>query len=251
MQTAIDCELLNTTVSLPDLTIGQAMDIAKIPERLNEKRISALIAHLSGDAQLAGRLTVQERYYVLLNHQMIANNKYSEQGDQSRYIMPTIQSEVPENASHSDLAVSLQHLRGKHVCVLESQCESLYDWLCGQMACQLHGELPIGINEDGSSAVELWEPISTELTESEINKIMQERVGRINDLPEHVFNYLVSIYNSLSFELSHFVDISHDDEGVTVLPYDAEGLSGTEPARFLALAALRGTAKRLAELATE
>lgn len=246
--TAIDLQLLNDKVPLPDLTIGQAMDIAKIPERFNEKRISALITHLSGDPDLAGRLTVQERYYYLLNQQMLADNKYSEQGDQHRYILPTVESEVASGFDHPDLEVSIQHLRGAHVCVLEAQCENIYDWLRGQMACQLYGSLPI--NDKEGEPIE-WHPIDYKATENEISSDMQERVEQIEGLPEHVFNYLVDIYSSMLYPLVHYVDISNDDQGITLLTVDTEGLGDPEPARFLALAALRGTAKRLAELVTE
>ncbi|WP_230657772.1 hypothetical protein [Psychrobacter sp. I-STPA10] len=260
MQTAIQLQLLQDKISLPDLTIGQAMDIAKIPERFNEKRLSALITHLTNDAELADLLTVQERYYILLNQQMLAEHKYSEQGDQHRYLLPTIESDVPDSFEHPNLNISIQHLRGKHVCVLETQCENLFDWLCGQMACQLYGDIFTQImGEDNSDdKYDKWEAISVGLTENEINELMQNRVAMLTSLPEYIFNYLVTIYSDMLASLTHFVDISNDNQGITLLSVNqasnqeqnTEGLVHSEPARFLTLAALRGTASQLAKLIT-
>lgn len=120
-------QLLEHVVPIPDLTIGQAMDIAKIPERFNEKRISALITLLTGYQGLADQLTVQERYYFLLNQQALSQNKYSAESNLSEYVVETVESMVPKENLDETTGIGVQHIRGAHVCLLEAICENLFD----------------------------------------------------------------------------------------------------------------------------
>lgn len=241
METVIDLQLLNEKVFLPDLTIGQAMDIAKIPEHYNEKRISGLISHLTGDNTLADRLTVQERYYFLLNHQSVSDNKYSLSGDNSDYFIPTVESEVLSEYLDPQTKIGVQHLRGKHACLLETLCENVFDWLAGSMACQLYGELSAIVGGDVT-----WEALGVDATDSKVNEIIQDRFKFINDLPEYAFNKLVSHYTLLSDRLTHYLITGIDNTGITIL--SAKGGAGEhEAARFLALAHLQDTARQLAK----
>ncbi|MDO5769005.1 MAG: hypothetical protein Q4P13_05830 [Psychrobacter sp.] len=248
MNTAIDIQLLNRKLILPDLSIGQAIDIAKIPERFNERRISALIDHLSGEIGLAETLTVQERYFALINYQMLANHRYSEDRNYEQYLLPTIENEVPEVFDHPELPVSIQHLRGRHAVVLESKCEDIFDWLCGQMACQLYGEWPAQLTKDTEKE---WEPLDLTMTENELSAKIFSRYELIIDLPalnDGSFNEMFDVYAMMQWQLTHLVDISNDNNGITILPSIKGGDGDFEPARFHPLADLEGTAKRLAEL---
>ena len=242
MTTTLTIQLLNENVSLPDLSIGDAIDIAHIPSEFNEKRLSALIGHLSGDSALAGRLTAQERYYILLNHQATTSHKYNadDAGANDEYMFETIQSDVPSEVQVGELTIN--HLLGAHVVVLEGICENVADWLIGQMACQLSGNLASIIG--GEDVV--WEPIPPTMTDSEINAVIQERFAFINQLSAtRKFNDLFDAYGNGVHQLAHFVTLGSDNKGLTVSKIGGDG--AMEPSRFHTLDHLSGAAARLAE----
>lgn len=242
MITTLTIQLLNESLSLPDLSIGGAIDIAHIPPEFNEKRLSALIGHLSGDAALAGRLTAQERYYILLNHQATTSHKYNadDAGVNDEYMFETIQSDVPSEVQVGELTIN--HLLGAHVVVLEGICENVADWLMGQIACQLSGNLASIIG--GEDVV--WEPMPPTMTDSEINAAIQERFNFINKLSAtSKFNDLVDAYSTGTRQLAHFVRLGNDNKGLTVNKVGGDG--AMEPSRFHTLDHLSGAAARLAE----
>ena len=241
MTTSLTIQLLNEEIALPDLTIDQAMDIAQTPQSFNEKRLSAMITHLSGDSTLAARLTVQERYYLLLSHQIAMDSNYSQEVGNSDYLVYTVQNEVPKTAIVGDVVVS--HLLGAHACVLEGICENVYDWTRGQMACQLSGDLAFFVGEDDEAYK--WEPLSPTLTDNELNEIIQVRVSLIGQLSTKRFNDLEEGYTSGLNRLAHFVSLGQDNSGITVIKQGGEGAG--EPSRFLPLDTLEGAALEIAK----
>ncbi len=247
-------ELLATKIPLPDLTIGQAMDIAKIPQRYNEKRISALITHLTDDKELANYLTVQERYYLLINHLSLADNKYVEDIDYSRYFLT--EKNAPDFVELD--GITINHLLGRHVELLERQCENVFDFISGAIACQFTGNIAQLLNldiDEEDSEIWQWQSLAGEelkaLKDDELNNIVMERCELIANLNECQYNQLADIYYSAVEMLAHFVELSFDNKGITVIPQTTEeeqgGAGEIMPVRFLSLAHLRGTAKSIAE----
>lgn len=244
MKTAATINLLHTAVALPDLQIDQAMDIAEIPQSFNEKRLSAFISHLSGDPALAGKLTAQERYYYLLNHQAVAKNNFSDNSHLDEHVIDTIESEVPEHQQVGDMLI--HHLRGAHACVLEGICENAYDWVRGRMACQISGDLTSVIGGDADTAT--WDALPASMTDAALNDVIQERVGFLAALSVDNFNLLFDAYYSGDQALAHFVVLGCDNNGLTVMNQVKKGGDGhSEPSRFLTLDNLQGIAKVLAE----
>lgn len=242
MDNSVTLQLLRQTVILPDLTIGQAMDIAQIDQDFSEKRLSAMIGHLSGDKTLAGRLTAQERYYILLSHQIVMQSQYSNEVGNEDYLIQTIQSEVPEMATIGSAYVN--HLLGAHVCVLEGICENIYDWLAGQMACQMSGDLSFYIGGDDPAFV--WDVLPATMTDEELSEVILARVNLINGLSTDRFNDLEDAYSSGVNQLEHFVILGSGNKGLTVIKQGGEGIG--DPARFPPLEALQGTASIIARL---
>lgn len=236
-------QLLEHVVPIPDLTIGQAMDIAKIPERFNEKRISALITLLTGYQGLADQLTVQERYYFLLNQQALSQNKYSAESNLSEYVVETVESMVPKEHLDETTGIGVQHIRGAHACLLEAICENLFDWTCGLMACQLFGNLSSIVGGDM-----VWDKLDISLTQNELSKQILARAETLSNLSEFDFNNLAELFDTLILNLSHYVFTSIDNKGITVI---GEVAGEYMPARFQALFELRGHARQLARYIVE
>lgn len=242
METTLDVQLLETNVLLPDLQIGQAMDIAKIPVAFNEKRLSAMISHLTDDTGLAGKLTAQERYFVLLSHQAISQSQHSNTGDIERYVIPTVQADVPQR--HQVGGMYVNHLLGAHVVVLEGICENVYDWIKGQMACQLSGNLSSVVGGDSDNLK--WDILTADMSDNEINEVIQKRSEIIDELGANGnFNILHDAYSIGVDALSHFLILGCENKGLTVISQGGDG--SNEPSRFLTLDGLQGIARVIAE----
>lgn len=243
MDTALDVQLLNSSVMLPDLQIGQAMDIAKIPSRFNEKRLSAMITHLTGDSSIAGKLTAQERYFILLSHQALAENNHSDTSNIDNYLIPTVQSDVPSRYQAGDMYIN--HLLGAHVVVLESICEDVFDWITGQMACQLSGDITSIVGGDDDSDMH-WDVLTADMSDNELNDAIQLRTNVIQKLGANGnFNSLYDTYNIGVDALSHFLVLGCENKGLTVISQGGDG--SNQPSRFLTLDHLQGGARLLAE----
>lgn len=244
MANSLSIQLLNSQLNLPDLTIDQAMDMALIPQEFNEKRLSAMIGHLSGDDTLAGRLTAQERYYILLSHQIAMSSQYSSEVDNENYLVNTIQKDVPTVATVGDAYIN--HLLGAHVTVLEGICENVYDWLRGQMACQLSGDMSFFIGGDDEAYK--WDALDAGMTDEALNETIQARVSLIGQLTTDRFNDLEAAFTSGVNQLEHFVVLGTDNKGLTLIKQGGEGID--EPARFPPLDALQGAARIIAQCLT-
>lgn len=242
METTLDVQLLNNSVLLPDLQIGQAMDVAKIPAQFNEKRLSAMITHLTDDPAMAGKLTAQERYFILLSHQAVSQSQHSDTNDIDQYAIPTVQSDVP--IRHQVGGMYVNHLLGAHVVVLEGICENVYDWIVGQMACQLSGDIASVIGGDSDDLK--WEVITHDMSDNEINALIQDRIKFIEKLNAN--GNFDTLYNSYSLgvdALSHFLVLGCENRGLTVIGQGGDG--NNEPSRFLTLDGLQGIARIIAE----
>lgn len=245
MKVTTTLDLLKQKIPMTELTIEQALDIAKIPQQYNEKRLSAMITHVTDDDTIADLLTVQERYYFLVNHQSISNNDYSHNNGIDKYLIDTLASSVPDSAQVGQAAIS--QLYGAHAGVLEVLCENVADWVMGKMACQLSGDLSFYMGGDIDMT---WEPLPPTLSAPALNEAIQVRFAQINALTTTQFNDLADGFSDGLAQLDHFLILDCDDNGITVIP---QNMGGAEvmPARFLALAHLQGLAARLAECLAE
>lgn len=230
-------QLRHEAIFIKELTIGEIMQIAKIPEALNEMRISSFISFATKDNTLAGRLTVQERYFILLNWLAISDSAYSMDGDTSEYF-------IAENKNIPDFfeteGVYTHHLLGQHVSALQRKCENAYEWLTCQMACQLSGDMTAILS---SGLPIIWAPLTSD-NDNEIDEVITQRFTEIEALTDVQFNKLYQIFAMGTHHLRHLVDISLDNKGITLV----KGGDGEyEAVRFRPLAGVSDIARQLAE----
>ncbi|GAA0319179.1 hypothetical protein [Psychrobacter aestuarii] len=241
--------LLKHTLPLNDLSIGQAIDIAKsYPESYNEARISALIGHVVQDSSIARSLTASERYCFLLHHQ------HATQGLDSAnyfniddYLLPTVQADVPSRIGVTDSAY-VQHLYGAHVEVLEQKCENAADWFNGQMICQLYGNISSIFGGDEQME---WKQIPPTASKEEINQAIEARLPTLDALSANgAYNDLTAVFANANTRLDHFISLGSGPDGLLVHELtdgnEQEDVSLTAR-RFLCLSAIDGIAGQLIE----
>lgn len=241
MLNAQPIQLRKEAVYLNAITIGEIMEIAKIPEALNELRINSFIGFTTKDNTLARRLTVQERYFILLNWLMVSESSYSMDGDMSEFFIPE-NTDIPEFFEQD--GVYVHHLLGSHVTALQHKCENAYEWLACQMACQLSGDLTAITKSDVPL---IWEALNTD-NDNDISTIIQQRFDVIAGLLDSDFANLHKLYSLGDYQLRHLVQPNLDNDGITLANIVAKGGdSEYEAVRFRPLAGISDIARQLAD----
>lgn len=242
-------QLLNDRqVFITENTIGNTMKIAKIPERLNEARLSSFISFVTGDNELAGQLTVQERYYILLNYLALTGSNYSANGDYSEFYIHHTDSETPTQTPNSVEIdnINITHLYGNQAMLLEQTCENVYEWLAGQIAMQCYGDIGALFGKTGENAI-IWEKIET--TDSDqLSQILQKRFEQIEQLTDFEFQQLAVIHETGCNQLAHLVDPTIDNHGIILFSQEKKtGDGANRAARFRPLSYLPNIVKQLAQ----
>lgn len=230
MWNASPVKLRNKSVFLRELTIGQAIEIAKIPESMNEARLTSFIGFVCDEDAFG--LTVQERYFILLNYLTMAQNDYVLNIDDDRYFLPVLTAD--DEVSVDGLVV--RQMTGRQAMVLETKCENIFEWLCGQMACQLVGEVGAYVGVDETS----WEALPDE--EYGIDEMVAKRFEWIHNLTQEQFDKLAAVYFAGVDKLAHLVQIGFDNQGLTLL---SVGGDVVEAARFCPDVCFTESAERL------
>lgn len=244
--------LRNTSLFIRELTIAEIMQIAKIPYEQNEMRINSFINYVTDNNEMAFSLTVQERYFILLNYLALSESTYSDNTDNTRYFLPP-RDEVPEFIQIDEVYVS--HLYGSHATALQSQCENAFEWLCGEIALQMYGDLTPyfyssdKINESDPERI-VWEKVeSNDLVA--LAKIINERFEQLQRLTDPQFDTLTDVFYRGCDVLMHLLDTSGlDNDGITVLA-PAEENGTLDAARFRPFDGLSATTLSLAKLITK
>lgn len=225
-------KLRHDSLFIRELTIGEAMEIAKIPESMNEARLTSFIGFVSGDDTLSARLTAQERYYILLNYLAIAKNDYVLNLDDDVFFMDN--TDAPDSVVIDGITV--HQLMGDKAVALESLCENIYDWLAGQMACQLAGDIGAYLGVDDM----VWGKL---VDDDEISR----RFEVIQSLSASQFERLATLHFEGCEALAHCVKLGMDNEGLTLL---SVGGAAEQVARFCPHVCFGPIAERLSQYLT-
>ncbi len=245
MFNSIPIQLRHEQIYLKELLVGQIMEMAKIPQQLNELRINSFLAYTCQDDSIAMRLTVQERYYILLNYLAISNNDYMINTDVSEFFIKA--KNAPDMASMNGIYTS--QLLGSHVTLLQSKCENVYEWLAGKIACQLSGDLTHFFGDEQNPVI--WEHLPTD-NQDTLENVFRSRFEMINTMPSSLFEKLTDVYYQGCEQLRHLVDISVDNDGITLLGNsENQGGGDMNIARFRTDTVLPDICKRLSQLLNE
>lgn len=206
MWNAIPIQLNEQSVVLKELTIDELMQVAKIPIETNELQINSLLGFALQDSTLPAKLTVNERYCLLLHYLALSHAEI----DVSGYFLPT---ETPVlESQYEQLHVS--PLYGYQATFLQRKCENAYDWLIGQMAMQCWGDLTAWFSE-----TTVWEKITGE---HDLEHLFERRIDALMALPESKFEQLHQHYFACNEQLQHLVHLGYDNEGLALINTDDE-----------------------------
>lgn len=235
MLNATPLTLRNESVYLKELTIGEVIEIAKIPEEMNELRINAFLSYVCDDKSIAYRLTVQERYYILLNYLTVSQSNYMDSLDVLPFLMEKKQA---DDFVFYD-GIYIKSIYGNEVSALQKKCENAYEWLAGQMVFGIYGDVGRLFNCDDPM---IWHD-SHLMDDNRLDDELKNRFDFINNLTDSQFNLLYDLYQKGQEDLSHFVELGLDNDGITLL--GKEGSGAYQVGRFRPLEMVSGVVREL------
>lgn len=223
-------ELGERMVHLRELKMGEALELARMPELLLEARLTKFLSAILEDAALALSLSVQERYFLLMQYLSVQDGSpLTTNANFNKYLLIPSQREPWQQSIVSD-GLTVNHLTGNQAEILETLCEDVADWVLGAMAfqCELTGvDWPTLPKNNPKN--------------SELSLVMRDRIAILESMDQSIFNNLYEHYLFSCDRLSRFIKTGFDAKGVIVLG----GADVDAPARFRASTSLIGIIDRL------
>lgn len=224
----IDCG--NRRLTLSEISIGAALQVSRIAERWYEQRLTAALTAIVGPSVDPLLLTVQERYYLLIQYLSTLNGT-------PLYVDPGSYIRQPDAGQtfHTETEVSgilCRQLLGYQAEMLEQVCEDGADWLTGALVlqCDIPGLPPLPAVNPSREA---WQPLLDATL---------ARVKAYQDLPQSEAERIVTIWATANDAMAYHLNYQFDPAGIVILP---QGGADDAPARFRAVTALGGFARQL------
>lgn len=219
--------LPNITLDMKELTILQAMTLAKIPANQEQYSVSRFIRFVTNDAVNPGTLTAQERAMALCHYLAASSETGADfnvgNGFFSDYFNPT-QAKQPHSialAGYEGDSWQVTPLLGwalESLERLEGELPELTGrayWLVGRMASQLVKVGDILPDIDSNDSVDIW---------------LLHRLKTFTSYPEREFNRLLDAFLTAVEAHNALFNIDVDDTGLVIMPATED--KGLPPARF-------------------
>lgn len=213
-------------VIFKEATLSTMIDIAKINARKREHQLTQLINAILDDPDAGYRLTVQQRYFCLLQYiGAQSDNDMALEVNVSNFLVNDTDKSFKLSTKIN--GVEVRQLNGAEIEVLENITAEYSDWITGAMCLQI-----------GNKAM----PAIPAMKDSEqIRQEIMLRHSMIKALPISEFNALYDTYLEAENELTSLVSIGLDEDGVVLYPRGTEDA----PCRFRSSTAFGGSAKFL------
>lgn len=212
---------------LRELTFGQSIKVAKIPEHCNEQRLSAFLAAALDDQSLALTLPVQLRYWLLLQYLSAQSGTLVDAHTDYAPYLVVGQEEWVEELSLDGLTV--RQLSGLQAEVIDSACEDVADRVLAAMAFQL-------VSYQG------FDPLPQQPTQQNLWKVVLQRAEILRNLPESEFDALFDRYQAHCTQMATLLRTGFDNTGVVIF-----GGAANQAARFRPATAFGFVTTQLAE----
>ncbi|MHA3048964.1 hypothetical protein [Acinetobacter sp. ANC 4639] len=217
----------NTCYQLKELTFHNSLKVAAIAKQFNEKRLSEFLRHVLVDGTDPLKMTVQERYALLVTY-------LEKQTKTLLEIDMNMQPYLPHYEVQWLTSVRLDHLTvrqltGLEAEYLESKCKSVAEWISCAMALQMqydqHDVLDEAIDLDN------FEPQ------------FLARLEYFKQLGQIEFNQHYERYSECNSQLQSILNMAVNDDGFVIL-----GGTDDAPMRFCPSAVFIGLIKDVDEL---
>lgn len=227
-QTFIAINVGDITLTQNEVIVKEALSLAKLNPNLLEQQLSAFLSYSLDDNELPYNLTVQQRYYCLLQYLACQkDNDLAVNVNVNEYLI-----DEHKEWKHQVVVegVTVRQLTGLEIEALELIAQGLDDWLVGAMALQ------ISFGADF--------PYIQPLTDRRhAAKVLKSRYDLLISYGQEKLNDLHRIYSEAEDQLASLLYTGFDNKGVVL--FKANGGNDSEPARFQCDTAFYGFTKQL------
>lgn len=109
--------------------------------------------------------------------------------------------------------VYVKPIFGNEISTLQKVCENAYEWLAGQMAFGIYGDVG---DYFASNEPMIWADTRL-MNDNELDDELKNRFEVIHQLPQSQFETLYELYEQGQSQLSHLVDVGNDNHGITLV----------------------------------
>lgn len=187
-----------TAYAISELTLGQAIEIAKIGKGKHEKKISAILSAILNHPTLSYELTLQERHYLVMKYIESKNDVFDFGLNFKDFEKDGLPKECITIGDYT-----FRHLNGFECEALEEYATCHLDWVMGSIALQASGDgLGGGV-----------------LPSHDIKFAKNIIVSRVADLKTLDLGTSENLFNSFFMSidgLNNLIDYGFDDEGILV-----------------------------------
>ena len=192
------------TYQLNEITFNEALKVSALESKLNEKRITLFLANALKNPNLPLRMTVQERYFLMLKYvQNQTNTLFSSETDLSNCFLQQNdwQNEV------SEFGITVRQLSGAEAEYLEAHCMNAAEWI----GCMLAFQIAYANHEH------LAEFPNRDATDHVYKQQFSQRLNYLKSLPQSDFDLIYQDYHKLNNQLFSHVQLGINNEGFVVL----------------------------------
>lgn len=227
-------EIANRHYKLCHLLVSNVLQISKIRPDFYEKQLTQAIYTIApcDDPQAPLKMSVQERYAILLSYLQLVDNRLDDDVQISDYLGEDLTTFSHERIEIN--GISVRPLNGLEAHALEEGCESTVDWIMGAMAMQIGCEELPPIDE------------FTNLTFTK--NLIKTRIDQLSKLEIGHFNELFNTYLHLDSQFNNLVKIIFD-KGIVLQKIN--GGTDDAPLRFRVASAFTGHTKDILSIAYE
>ncbi|SDY70316.1 hypothetical protein [Acinetobacter kyonggiensis] len=218
----------NNTYQLQEIVFNDALKVAAINQRLNEKRISAFLSHALCNKEQPLNMTIQERYCLMLKYvEKQSGTLFSTDADFSKCYLHSDanwQSEITRNG------ITVRQLVGREAEYLEEYCANAAEWIACMLAFQ--------ISYSGHEA--LAELPNRSSNDTDFFKQFSDRLAYLKQRPQSDFDLIYQDFIALNNQLFTMIHLNVSNQGLVI----SRGADDA-PLRFRPAAAFFGIIKEL------
>lgn len=219
--------------TIHELTLGQAIEIAKTEDGKHEKKINKMLSALLNDPALPYEMTLQERHYLIMKYierqKEVFDIEFDQEVDfnlfEKEYLTP---KETITMGNYS-----FRHLNGFECEALEEYATCFLDWVFGSLALQV----------SGGAFAEMATSTSRDIRF--VKNVIASRVTEIKNLDLTNADELMQSFIMANTQLNNLIDYWFDDMGVLVMSQDIEEGGESKILRFCEMPTLPATLQNL------